>query len=89
MKPAIRGKVLKSREQLDVGLARLRDRSAPAYSREPKLDLNYLYQRHQVSLFMADNATGDAARSAHRELAQLYAVRIAEAKNRQSIAVVQ
>jgi hypothetical protein len=50
------------------------------------MDLNYLYHRHQVALFMADNAAGAAARSVHLELAQLYASRIAAAKNRQPIA---
>lgn len=44
------------------------------------MDLNYLYHRHQVSLFMADNATTQQARQIHRELAGRYAARIAEAK---------
>jgi hypothetical protein len=44
------------------------------------MDLNYLYQRHQVSLFMADNAASDEARRVHRELADRYAARIADAK---------
>jgi hypothetical protein len=44
------------------------------------MDLNYLYHRHQVSLFMADNAASDAARSIHRELADRYASEIADAK---------
>lgn len=44
------------------------------------MDLNYLYQRHQVSLFMADNAASAQARQIHRELADRYASRIAEAK---------
>lgn len=47
------------------------------------MDLNYLYQRHQVSLFMADNAASQQARRVHRELADTYASRIAEAKNPQ------
>lgn len=46
------------------------------------MDLNYLYHRHQVSLFMADNAASQQARQAHRELADRYAVRIADAKTR-------
>jgi len=45
------------------------------------MDLNYLYQRHQVSLFMADCAVSEGARRAHRELADGYASRIAAAKN--------
>ena len=44
------------------------------------MDLNYLYQRHQVSLFMAHNAASYAARQVHRELAHHYATRIAEVK---------
>jgi hypothetical protein len=44
------------------------------------LDLNYLYQRHQISLFMADNAASEEARQVHRELAYRYAARIADAK---------
>jgi hypothetical protein len=45
------------------------------------MDLNYLYQRHQVSLFMADNAGSEQARRIHRELAHGYASRIVDAKN--------
>jgi len=44
------------------------------------MDLNYLYHRHQVSLFMAENAGCDRARRAHGELAVGYAARIAAAK---------
>jgi hypothetical protein len=44
------------------------------------VDLNYLYQRHQVALFMAENADSEEARRAHRELATGYAARIAGAK---------
>lgn len=47
------------------------------------MDLNYLYHRHQVSLFMADNAASQQARRVHRELAVGYAKRILEAKNPQ------
>ena len=45
------------------------------------MDLNYLYQRHQVSLFMAANAACEAARQVHRELADGYASRIASMRN--------
>ena len=45
------------------------------------MDLNYLYQRHQVSLFMAENAAGEEARHIHREFADRYAAEIAAAKN--------
>lgn len=44
------------------------------------LDLNYLYKRHQVSLFMAEHSASDPVRQVHRELAERYADRIAEAK---------
>ena len=44
------------------------------------MDLNYLYQRHQVSLFMADNATSEEVRRTHREFAERYAASIADAK---------
>jgi hypothetical protein len=46
-----------------------------------KMDLNYLYHRHQVSLFMADNARPDAARRVHRELASRYAAQIADSRH--------
>jgi hypothetical protein len=45
------------------------------------VDLNYLYHRHQVSLFMAANAASEAVRRIHCELADGYASRIAAAKN--------
>lgn len=44
------------------------------------MDLNYLYQRHQVSLFMADTAGTEEVRRIHREFGERYAARIAEAK---------
>ena len=44
------------------------------------MDLNYLYHRQQVSLLMADHARSDAARRAHRELADRYGAEIADAK---------
>ncbi|HEX4762281.1 MAG TPA: hypothetical protein VFU87_05770 [Sphingomicrobium sp.] len=47
------------------------------------MDLNHLYHRHQVSLFMADNANCEQSRRAHRELAEGYAARIAQAKSSQ------
>jgi len=45
------------------------------------LDLNHLYHRHQISLFMAENAASVTARQAHCVLAAAYADRIAAAKN--------
>ena len=44
------------------------------------MDLNYLYHRQQVSLFMAENASCESARHVHQELAHRYASRIDEAK---------
>ena len=44
------------------------------------MDLNYLYQRHQISLYMSENAANEPARLVHRELAAGYAARIAGAK---------
>ncbi|HEV2594078.1 MAG TPA: hypothetical protein VGU01_02625 [Sphingomicrobium sp.] len=44
------------------------------------MDVNYLYHRHQVSLFMADNAASEGARLVHRELADRYAAQIAVVK---------
>jgi hypothetical protein len=44
------------------------------------MDLNYLYQRHQVSMFMAEHAASKEARAAHDALARGYAGRIAEAR---------
>jgi len=47
------------------------------------MDLNYLYQRHQISLVLAENADSEQAREAHREFGKRYASRIAEAKRLQ------
>jgi len=45
------------------------------------VDLNYLYHRHQVSLFRADRAaSSEEVRRIHRELAHGYATRIVAAK---------
>jgi hypothetical protein len=44
------------------------------------MDLNYLYQRQQVSLFNADNAACDRSRRAHRTMADAYAALIVVAK---------
>jgi hypothetical protein len=45
------------------------------------MDLNYIYQRHQVSLFKATHTVCPDARRAHREMADQYAVLIEAAKN--------
>lgn len=50
----------------------------PLTTRGSPVDLNYLYHRHQVSLFMADNAASEEARCVHREFGARYAARIAE-----------
>jgi hypothetical protein len=43
------------------------------------MDFNYLYHRHQVSMFMSENAASDEARASHRGLARGYAAKIASA----------
>lgn len=44
------------------------------------MDLNYLLERRQVSLIMAERATSEEARRAHRALADGYTARIAAAE---------
>lgn len=44
------------------------------------MDLNYLYHRHQISLFRAANGATKAARRVHSELADGYASLIATAR---------
>lgn len=55
------------------------DGPLPLTSREPVVDLNYLYHRHGISLLLADQAQCAASRSAHLELAAGYAVKISDA----------
>jgi hypothetical protein len=43
-------------------------------------DLNYLYQRHQISLYMSENAGCEQSRNAHRGLTDAYASLIASAR---------
>lgn len=45
------------------------------------MDLNYLYQRQQVSLFNADNAACDRSRRVHQSMANAYAALITAAKS--------
>ena len=45
------------------------------------MDLNYLYERHQVSLILAERAVTQESRRAHGRLAEAYALRIAAAKS--------
>ena len=46
------------------------------------MDLNYLYQRHQVSMYMEEHATSDTSREGLRGLAQGYAEMIARAQGK-------
>ncbi|MFP5329846.1 MAG: hypothetical protein ACLGHC_06900 [Alphaproteobacteria bacterium] len=46
------------------------------------MDLNYLYHRHQVSMFNADNATCEQSRLAHLSLVDAYARKIKDARDR-------
>ncbi|HEU4957424.1 MAG TPA: hypothetical protein VFT40_07350 [Sphingomicrobium sp.] len=48
------------------------------------MDLNYIYQRYEISLQMSKNAACGASRVVHRKLAEAYAAQIAEAKIRGS-----
>ena len=45
------------------------------------MDLNYLYYRQQVEVFLADNAACRSSRVAHRQLAQRYTKLIESKKN--------
>ena len=44
------------------------------------MDLNYLYKRHQISLFRSHHATSEQARRAHRGLTDGYAAVISALK---------
>jgi len=62
---------------------RLRDWHAlPLTSKGAPVDLNYLYHRRGISLFMSQNAACERSRAAHLGLVGGYAARIAEAKRR-------
>ena len=45
------------------------------------MDLNYLYNRQQVSQYCADNAACDESRQSHQEMADAYGMLISQAKN--------
>jgi hypothetical protein len=49
------------------------------------MDLNYLYQRHQISLHKSEHAVCECSRAVHRSLANGYASQIALAKHFHSI----
>jgi hypothetical protein len=51
------------------------------------MDFNYFYHRHQVSLFMSDNAASAESRAVHRELTRDYAAKIAAALRKRRLAV--
>jgi len=44
------------------------------------MDLNYHYQRRQLSLFMTEHGSSDQVGRVHGEFADRYAARIAEAR---------
>lgn len=48
------------------------------------MDLNYLYHRHQVSLFNAENAACEESRRAHLSLVARYGEKIEQAKRGQA-----
>lgn len=50
------------------------------------MDFNDFYHRHQVSLFLSDNAASAQARAVHRALARGYAARIARAGGERRLA---
>ena len=52
-------------------------------------DLNYLYQRHQISLYMSENAGCERSRNAHRELTEAYASLITSARRRRPALGIQ
>jgi hypothetical protein len=44
------------------------------------MDLNYLYKRHQIALFMAENGSCARVRQVHGDFADLYAARITDTR---------
>ena len=52
-------------------------------------DLNYLYQRHQISLYMSDHAGCERSRKAHQGLASAYASLIASVRGRRIAVATQ
>jgi hypothetical protein len=49
------------------------------------MDLNYLYHRHQVSLFNAEHATCEDSRRAHLSLVAAYAAKIEQLKRARAV----
>ncbi|MEO5774354.1 MAG: hypothetical protein ABIQ32_09595 [Sphingomicrobium sp.] len=52
------------------------------------MDLNYLYQRHQVSLHLAEHAASAASRTANRAFASAYGAVISGRRARALTVVV-
>jgi hypothetical protein len=52
----------------------------PLTKTEAFMDLNYHYQRRQLSLFMTEHGSSDQVGRVHGEFADRYAARIAEAR---------
>ena len=50
------------------------------------MDLNYLYHRHQVSLFMSDHAACDRSRTTHGAFTRAYAAMIADQRPHLAVA---
>jgi hypothetical protein len=44
------------------------------------VDLNYLYKRHQIALYMSDHAACPQSRSVHRGFTRAYAALIGAAR---------
>jgi len=44
------------------------------------MDLNYLYRRHGISLYLAKNASSEPLRRAHKAFARVFAAKIADAR---------
>lgn len=52
-------------------------------------DLNYLYQRHQISLYLSEHAGSERARNAHRGLTDAYASLITSARRGRAVVLAQ
>jgi hypothetical protein len=52
-------------------------------------DLNYLYQRHQISLYMSEHAACERSRMAHRGLTEAYASLITSARRGRAAVLAQ
>jgi hypothetical protein len=59
------------------------------YLEQGMSDLNYLYSRHQISLYMSEHAACTRSRAAHRELTDAYAALIAGVRRGSPVLSVQ